>query len=523
MKRPFRIGLAILSILVGWSALLYAQSPVDALKRSGEREENTPANNEPADAPANAERATTAQRTETAPAEPAEPAAARRPKQVYVIPIHDAISRPNQFIFRRGVKEAIANNIDAIVLDINTPGGAGNVMLDIMERAADFQGDTIAFVNREAISAGAFIAFAADQIWYHPRGVIGAAEPVAAGGQDLPEGIRRKFDSYVQARMRALADEHPHKALVLRAMMDPTFELVLDGEVLSPEGSILSLTATEAMRKFGDPPTPLFGEGIATDVEDLLNQLYGEGNWELRTFEVTWSEELAKFMDRIAPLLIGIGFIALFVEFKTPGFGVFGFLGVTMLVIVFLSNYVAGLAGYEVLIFFFLGILLIAIELFVFPGTFVALIAGLALVIGSILWSMADLWPAPGGGVIFDPQAFVQPMVRFSFSLIFTVSGIAILWKILPESVLLKRVALQTALAKANPVTAGGGRSGTDHLPDVGQVGSVITPLRPSGTVEINGDRFEAACSLGMIERGEEIMVTGYRNFHLLVDRKPSK
>ncbi len=518
-----RVGVALIAL--GFLALLLGQSPVDQLKRGAERDADR-AEQSAGDAPGGADAPESA-------AEPAENAAApgnggeapalEETVKVFVIPIHDVISRPNQFILRRGYKEAIDEGIDAVILDINTPGGYGNVMLDIMERTAGFEGRTIAYVNPEAISAGAFIAFAANEIWYAPRGVIGAAEAVAAGGQEIPEGMRRKFESYVQAKMRAIADEHPFKADVMRAMMDPNFELVIDGEVLSPEGSLLSLTADEALREYGDPPTPLFGEGIASSVEDLLNQRFGEGQWEKRAFEITWSEELAKFMDSIAPILIGIGFLALFIEFKTPGFGVFGAVGIALIVIVFLSNHVAGLAGNEVLIFFFLGVALVVIEIFLFPGTFVALSLGLALIVGSILWSMADLWPTGDGGVRIEPEAFVDPMITFSLSLIITSVGIAVLWKFLPESWVLKRIALQTASAQANPVTAGGGTSASSRLPDVGDEGVVITPLRPNGTVEFNGERFEAGSEFGTLDKGERVIVTGYRNFYLLVDRKPEK
>ncbi len=523
-----RVG--IFFVALGFVALVLGQGPVDQLKRGAERDHADPSTGDARTAAgAEAEEdtgmvdgtAAEAAETKAAEAGDGDPEPVRAdPVTVFVIPIKDVISRPNQFILRRGLKEAIDQGIDAVVLDIDTPGGFGNVMLDIMERTADFRGLTIAFVNPEAISAGAFISFAADEIWYVPRGVIGAAEAVAAGGQEIPDGVRRKFESYVQAKMRAIADEHPYKADVMRAMMDPTFELVIDGEVLSPEGSLLTLTAAEALREFGDPPTPLFGEGIADSVEDLLNQRFGEGQWEKRAFEVTWSEELAKFMDSIAPILIGIGFLALFIEFKTPGFGVFGAIGIALIVIVFLSNYVAGLAGNEVLIFFFLGVALVVIEIFLFPGTFVALSLGLALIVGSILWSMADLWPTGDGGVRIEPEAFVDPMITFSLSLIITSVGIAVLWKFLPESWVLKRIALQTASAQANPVTAGGGTSASSRLPDVGEEGVVVTPLRPNGTVEFNGEQFEAGSEFGTLDKGERVIVTGYRNFYLLVDRK---
>src|SRR5262245_9409797 len=83
----------------------------------------------------------------------AEPAAAPDPssgrKTVYVIPIHDEINSPTLYILRRGLKEAIEQKADVVLLDMDTPGGAVGITLEIMEALEKFPGETLTYVNKE--------------------------------------------------------------------------------------------------------------------------------------------------------------------------------------------------------------------------------------------------------------------------------------------------------------------------------------------------------------------------------------
>jgi membrane-bound serine protease (ClpP class) len=266
---------------------------------------------------------------------------------VYRVPITEAISKPNLFILRRSIKQAIEMGVKVIVLDMDTPGGRLDVTLDMMELLDRFEGETLTYVNRDAISAGAYISMATDSIYFAPDGVMGAAAVVAGGGQEIDESMKAKINSYLLARMRSYTEEFPYRAEVIRAMADIDYELEIDGEVLKPAGELLSVTATEAMELYGNPARPLLADGIADSLQDLLSARYGEGVSVMETFEISWSEEAAKYLDSIAPILLGLGLLLLFVEFKTPGFGLFGIGGLTLVAIVFAGNYLAGLAGFE--------------------------------------------------------------------------------------------------------------------------------------------------------------------------------
>ncbi|MFN6094462.1 MAG: SDH family Clp fold serine proteinase, partial [Verrucomicrobiota bacterium] len=109
-----------------------------------------------------------------AQAEKPAPPAPKTPAKVVVIPIRAQIAKPELFILRRGLKDAIENKVDTIVLDMETPGGELEVTFEMLKALEKFPGKTVTYVNREAISAGALIAAGTDEIHFAPEGVIGA-------------------------------------------------------------------------------------------------------------------------------------------------------------------------------------------------------------------------------------------------------------------------------------------------------------------------------------------------------------
>lgn len=279
-----------------------------------------------------------------------------KPASVYIIPINGPIDQPNLYILRRGLKDAIANKVDMVLLDMDTPGGRGDIMLEMMEMLDRFDGITATYVNEDAISAGAFIASATDEIYFTERGKIGAAAAIQSNGQDIPETALLKANSYIMANVRLVAAEFPYRSEAVKAMMDKNYEFVVGEKVLKTEGELLTLTSTEAMTEYGDPPRPLFGNGIYASAEALLDARFGAGNYVIKDFHLNYSEELAKWMNTIAPALMGLGMLLLFIEFKTPGFGIFGIGGIALIGIFFASQYVAGLAGNEPILSLSLGL-----------------------------------------------------------------------------------------------------------------------------------------------------------------------
>jgi membrane-bound serine protease (ClpP class) len=449
---------------------------------------------------------------------PARPGAVEaKKKTVFVIPVQGEIGKPVFYILRRGLKEAIDQKADAVVLDMSTPGGALDVTFDIMEALGKFPGDTVTYVDKEAMSAGAFISATTSEIWFAPGSVIGAAAPVTSGGKDIDETMRLKVVSYLRARVRAVSEGKGYRGQVIEAMIDKDYELKIGETVIKPKGELLSRTATEASKTYGDPPEPLLAAGIAADIDALLTKKYGAGNFMVRKFEVTWSEELAQYLNAIAPILLGLGLLALFIEFKVPGHGWIGGIGVLLLALFFFGHHVAGLSGHEPIVAFAIGLVMFAVEVFFFPGVFVLAAAGVMLMLGSLLWSMADLWP--NEPISISGEAFIGPLGSLSLGLGIAVVAALALLRFMPKGWVWDKLVLAAAVdssaqtAGMAPTSAGG----LDSL--VGRRGNAATALRPSGQVEIEGRRFEAKVEVGAIDAGAPIVVRGRTDFGLIVEK----
>jgi membrane-bound serine protease (ClpP class) len=434
---------------------------------------------------------------------------------VYVIPITDAISKPNLYILRRGLKEAIENDVEMVLLDMDTPGGRVDITIEMMEMLAKFDGITATYVNVDAISAGSFIAAATQEIYFAPQGKMGSSAVIQGTGQDVPEAMRMKIESYLRANIRVMTEDYPFRSDVIRAMLDAEFELKIGDEVIKPAGELLTLTAKEAMKAYGEPAQPLLGKGIYESVDDLLDARFGLGNFEVKDFNVTYSENIAKWMNTFAPALLGIGMLMLFFEFKTPGFGIFGMGGIVLLGIFFISQYIAGLAGNEIIVFFGLGIILVLVEVFFFPGTLVFAISGLLLIFGSLLWAMVDIWP--GEPIKLSTELFAEPLVNLVFGLSIAVFGAILLSRLFPGSWMERKLVLASASGGTGKVIRRARRS---CLPGSGARGVAVTDLFPSGRVEIDGKRYEARSALGTIKKGTPVRVKQSTDFSLVVEEE---
>ncbi len=463
------------------------------------------------------EEAQDSDKKEPATWQPPQGAPGNGPVDVYVIPITEVIGKPNLYILRRGLKEAIEKDIDMVLLEMDTPGGRVDVTIEMMEMLARFDGITATYVNDEAISAGSFITASTQEIYFAPSGKIGASAVIMGGGQEVPETARLKIESYLRASIRAITEEYPYRADVVRAMLDANFELVIDGEVIKPAGELLTLTASEAVRKYGDPPMPLLGLGIYDSIEELLDARFGPGNYVIKDFEVTYSERIAKWMATFAPALLGIGMLLLFLEFKTPGFGVFGIAGICLILVFFISQHIAGLAGNEAILIFALGVILVLVELFFFPGLLVFALSGLALIVASLLWSMVDIWPDEP--IRISPEFFAEPMVNVVFAMSIALAGALIFGRFFKGSWFARALVLEGSAGGSGQVIRAERES---SQPQPGSEGIAVSDLYPSGRVEIDGQRYEARSALGPIDYGSRIRVKSSSDFSLVVEEVES-
>jgi membrane-bound serine protease (ClpP class) len=400
---------------------------------------------------------------------------------------------------------------------MDTPGGRVDVTLEMMEMLAKFDGITATYINPDAISAGSFIAAATQEIYFAPGGKMGASAVIQGGGQEVPETARMKVESYLRANIRSITEDYPFRSDVIRAMLDADFELKIGEELIKPAGELLTLTASEAMREYANSPDgpaqPLLGKGIFDSTGALLDARLGQGNYLIKDFQLTYSEVIAKWMSTFTPGLLGIGMLLLFFEFKSPGFGIFGILGIVLLGVFFISQHIAGLAGNEVILFFALGLLLVLLEIFFFPGTLIFALSGLACIFGSLLWAMLDIWPDEP--ITVSPDLLAEPLVNLVFGLSIAVVGALLFSRFFHGSWMERKLVLAEAAGGDSQALRAERAS---RLPPPGSTGIAVTDLFPSGRVEIDGRRYEARSALGTIKNGSPIRVQKSADLSLIVE-----
>ena len=436
---------------------------------------------------------------------------------VYVIPVQGPIEPALVYVVRRGVQEAERMDAQAIVLDMDTPGGTLDAAREIVNLVGNIKVPTYTFVRQEAFSAGAIIALATRHIYMAPGSVIGDAMPILMGAfsgpQEMPEDLQEKMVSAVSALIRSAAEQGGHDKELAEAMVRRGNELVIDGEVICPEGELLTLTNQEAERRIGDPPRRLLSEGTVDEIPELLEQV-GLGGAEIRRLEVTGTERLARLIKALAPLFLGAGLLGLYIEFKTPGIGLPGALGALCLAIFFWGHHVAGLAGAEELLIMLLGAVLLGVELFLLPGFGIAGISGLFLIFWGLLLTMVQHYP--GGPAIPSWPQFRAPVMNLGIALLATLAGGTALGSVLPKTRLFRRLTLQEATSRDRGYVAAHER--TDL---VGRQGVALSALRPSGAVVIDDQRIDVVTRGEFVAAGSPVRVVEAHGGRIVVEPAP--
>jgi membrane-bound serine protease (ClpP class) len=295
--------------------------------------------------------------------------------QVLIIPIEGAIEPGLGHFLDRVIDEAEENGVTTIILDINTPGGRLDTVLEMRDTILDTDIPVIAFVNREAFSAGALITIASDEIWMTPGAVFGAATPIdGATGETASE----KTISAVRSVFHATAEEQGRDPLIAEAMVDPSVTI----EGLDSSTSLLTLTTEQALEYD-------YSDGAAANGTVLLKEL-GLSDATVQEAEMTLWERAVGWITSpvVASLLVLLGLALIVVDGLVAGFGVVAAIGLACLGLFFWGHLLAGLAGWEDLLLIALGLVLIALEAFVIPGFGVAGVAGLLALGGGLVLAM---------------------------------------------------------------------------------------------------------------------------------------
>ena len=457
--------------------------------------------------------------------------------QVYVIDIRNEIGSGLRTYISDGIQIAEQAEADVIVFDVDTPGGRVDSAVDIIRAIQGTQIPTIAFVNRQAISAGAMISIACNQIVMTSGGTIGDSAPVDIQGQEAGE----KALSYIQGTIRATAERENRNPDIAEAMVDKELVLVkrTDGqivkllpeeyaareeagermEILCAQGKLLTLSTRQALEyKFADAQAetlthllaqyeivevagtkmPLTEEAIMQRQREYgvsqVTRLKTLADAQVTAVKATLADKIVFFITNpfISSLLLSLGLLGIFIEIRSPGFGVPGFLGLLCVALFFGGHMLTQIGAGWAFLLFLIGLGLIGLEVFVIPGFGIAGILGILLMLGSIFF------------VFDEAHNFRTAVLWLSISVILTSALVIFAALILPETGLFRRFALSTVMDTEMGYHSA---SAEDFQAYLGQSGTALTPLRPSGTARIGDKRVDVVTVGDFIAQDSSVKV----------------
>lgn len=396
---------------------------------------------------------------------------------------------------RRVINEAEKEGADAVVFKINTFGGRVDAATQIKDIIIGSKILTIAYVNNRAISAGALITLSCKKIAMVPGSSIGAATVVDQAGQKQSE----KYQSYMRSEMRSTAERTGRRTDIAEAMVDE--RVVIPGLVDSTK--LLTLTANEALKY-------QIADTLVDSYEECL-KAFGLQGATTTTVSSNWAEELVSFINNpiVSSLLIMIGFIGIFTELKAPGHALPGIIGIIALALFFGSSYILELSSALNIILFIAGLILLAVEIFVIPGFGVTGISGMVLILASIFLALIGQ-KTP----FWDTNVLSLAVIQLAGALLFSILFFMAIVRFLPRNSYFNRLVLSD---EENATKGFVSYPSASEL--VGKEGTALTTLRPAGSAEINGIRYDVMADWEYIEKGSRIQVLRVEGIKVVVKK----
>jgi membrane-bound serine protease (ClpP class) len=405
---------------------------------------------------------------------------------VYLVPIKGVIDLGLAPFVERSLDEAVVSGAAAVILEIDTFGGRVDAAVLIRDALLRSKVKTVAFINKRAISAGALISLAAEHIVMAEGGTIGAATPVQIGLPGAPaQPVEEKTVSYMRKEFRATAEARKRPPSLAEAMVDADVEI--PGVI--EKGKLLTLTTDEALKH-------QLAESRADRLDGVLNLLNLE-NAEVRLAEETWAESLVRVLTHpiVSGVLIAVGTLGILVEIQSPGFGVPGSIGLISMALFLWGHWLVRLAGWEEFILIGIGLILLAIEVFIVPGFGIFGGLGIAALLSGLGLSLVGAG-ATWGVILFAlGQVLLALLIAIAVALAFL--------RFAPRLPFGRPLVLETGLTA---------ESGYASAPEsdrhwLGKRGTAASTLRPAGIAHFDHVRVDVVTEGEFIETGEAIEV----------------
>jgi membrane-bound serine protease (ClpP class) len=445
---------------------------------------------------------------------------------------------------KRRTEIALNGGVDYLIYQIETYGGevasADDIskyfILDVAKRA-----HTVAYVNTEAISAGAMISVSCDDILMRENTTIGDCAPITLGGK--LEGVEReKIESFVRATFARAGEANKYPQALLKAMVTvgtevyrvkntktgqweyfETEQLPKDAhaydlknkELVVTNKELLTLTASKA-QEYG------IARAVVKDVNGVLSFLEERDDVEFSglpvTLETNWSEEMVRWLNSPAVLgvLVTIALLGLYIEFQTPGLWLPGLVAVLCFVIIVGSKFLTGMANWVEVVIFVTGVLLILVEVFVIPGFGFVGVIGIIFVLAGLFGMLIKTPPGqiPWPQSDYDWKMFTDQVWAIGLGFLAFLVLAGLFSKYLPKIPIAKRLIL------AGPVETDAvqyGMSSEKPPVEIAQKGITLSQLRPSGIAQFGRERVNVVSRGEFIDENKEVIVESIEGNNIVV------
>lgn len=435
-------------------------------------------------------------------------------KLYYEINIDTEIGSKSWLYLKNGLKESLEKKSDAVFIHLNTYGGQVDFADSMRTAILNHNQPVYVFIDNNAASAGALISIACDSIYMRKGANIGAATVVDG---ETGEKAMDKYQSYMRSMIRSTAESHGMKVSVVdgdtvkKWVRDPRIaEAMVDESVVVPgvvdSTQILTFTANEAV-KHG------YCEGIYETIDEIIVKALKEDNYEITSYTPTMLDGLKGFLmnPALQGVLIMLIIGGIYFEMQTPGIGFALAVAIGAAVLYFAPLYMDGLAEVWEGLVALIGVVLIAVEIFLLPGFGIAGILGILMLVAGLVMSLVP-------NQIFSFESVTQEQLTTSLltvllSIVGSVALVIYLSNKIGSEGMFKGLALNTSLDDNK-------EKETIENSLIGEIGVTVTVLGPSGKIEIDGEEYNAVSESGYLEPGTEVEVKRYSTGQLYVKIK---
>ncbi|MHC4645883.1 MAG: NfeD family protein [Planctomycetota bacterium] len=484
--------------------------------------------------------------------EPNEPGEGPLTTKTAVIPCKDMIDHGLYKSIQRRTQKALGEGCDYLIYEIDTFGGDLLAAYNIWEyfmHTINLEVHTVAYVSKKAISAGALISVACEDIIMKENTRIGDCAPIVLGGK-LEGTEREKIETDIRTAFSTAAEANHYPEALLKAMVTQQIEVykvrniktdeyeffvggylpedaneydLKDKKLVVGSDMLLTLKASEAL-EYGIARTLVKDrEGVLAFLAERDGVTFEQ---PVAVLKPNWSEQMVRWLNSpaVMGILVMLALLGVYVEFHTPGVGLPGLAAVICFTIIIGSKYLTGLANWLEVALFIVGIVLLLVEIFVIPGFGLVGFLGIVLILGGLFGMLARNAPdrLPWPETEMEWQVFADGVI----GLVLGFSGFLVL------AALLARYLPKVQVCAGLVLLPTGAKQGDEFEvsmtapPEskicgisVGDVGEVVSTLRPAGRVRFDSSFVDCVAEGDFLAKGAKVVIIEISGNRVVVKR----